>query len=80
LKWQLHDHHLHVCEEGADQLRRHVVYREFMRAQPESRARLSQHRWELCELHDNDRQRCMEGKHAMYSEINALVLTKGIDR
>lgn len=67
-------HHLYVCEQGACELRKHVAFRDYLRAHPAWRERLSQLKWELCLRHDNDRQAYMDGKAALVQEITALAL------
>jgi len=74
LKSSLPEHHLYVCEKGAKELTKHLAYREFMIKHPEWRAKLSEHKRELCERYNNDRQLYIDGKDAMMQEINRLAL------
>lgn len=75
-KASLPAHHLYVCEDGAYELRKHLVFRDFMRRHPEWRERLSQLKKELCLKHNNDREAYIDGKAAMVEEITELAMTE----
>jgi GrpB-like predicted nucleotidyltransferase (UPF0157 family) len=65
----LPSHHLYVCERGAPELHKVLAYRDFMRARPEWRERLSDHKWRLADVLENRRQAYIDGKDAMMHEI-----------
>lgn len=69
-------HHLYVCEHGAQELRKQLAFRDFMRGHPCWRERLSRLKWELCVAHANDRQAYIAGKDALVREITALALAE----
>jgi GrpB-like predicted nucleotidyltransferase (UPF0157 family) len=71
--------HMYVCQEGAYELRKQVAFRDFLRAHPAWRERLSSLKWELCLQHGNDRQAYMDGKDALVREITALALKAAED-
>lgn len=69
LKGSLPAHHLYVCMSGTPELRKHIVFRDFMRRHPEWIQRLSAHKVELCERYGNDRQAYIDGKSEMVQRI-----------
>ena len=68
----LPSHHLYVCIRGAPELRKHFVFRDFMRRHPEWVQRLSDYKVSLCEQHGNDRQTYIDGKAEMVQQITEL--------
>ena len=70
-------HHLYVCIAGVDELRRHLALRDFLRAHPEWRERLSRHKLDLCVRYGNDRDAYMAGKAEMVGEITRRALEEG---
>ena len=73
-KSRLPVHHLYVCEDGANELCRHLAFRDFMREHPEWRENLNRLKIELCLKYNNDRQAYIDGKSAMVEEITKLAL------
>jgi GrpB-like predicted nucleotidyltransferase (UPF0157 family) len=67
-------HYLYVCSRGSAELKRHLAFRDFLRARPDWAARLSELKRALCELHSDDREAYMEGKSALVQEITCLAL------
>jgi GrpB-like predicted nucleotidyltransferase (UPF0157 family) len=67
-------HHLYVCVAGADELRRHLALRDFLRVHAEWRERLSRLKLDLCVRYGNDRHAYMEGKAELVGEIARLAL------
>jgi len=65
-------HHLYVCMEGAPELRKHLLFRDFLRSHPEWVQRLSAHKVDLCKRYANDRQAYIDGKSEMVRQITAL--------
>ncbi len=53
----------------ASGLKRHLVFRDFLRLSPEYVRTLSTLKWQLAEEHDNDRQSYMDGEAALCEEI-----------
>ena len=62
-------HHLSVLDRDAAELRRHLAFRDYLRAHAEARDRLSEHKWALAERADNDLDAYLEGKAALVHEI-----------
>ena len=69
LKESLPVHHTYVCDKYGEALKRHLIFRDFLRLSPEYVRRLSNLKWQLAEEHDNDRQSYMDGKAALCEEI-----------
>jgi GrpB-like predicted nucleotidyltransferase (UPF0157 family) len=69
-------HHLYVCEGVTEDLRRVRAFRDYLRAHPDARERLSRHKLELAERFDNDRALYIEGKAAMVLEITNAALAE----
>ena len=69
LKESLPAHHTYVCDKYGEALKRHLVFRDFLRLSPEYARKLSNLKWQLAEAHDNDRQSYMDGKVALCEEI-----------
>ena len=69
---RLPSHHLYACEPDCYELRKHRVFRDFMRSNSNWIQRLSRLKWDLCVEHDNDRQAYMDGKDAMVKQITEL--------
>lgn len=74
IKASLPAHHLYVCEAGAYELRKHLLFRDFMKQHPEWRERLNRLKLELCMAHSNDRQAYIDGKAGMVQEITRLAM------
>ena len=75
LRSKLPPHHLYVCAEDSDELRRHLAFRDFLRGSPQYTQQLSQLKWDLAEEFDNDKEAYMEGKSDLVRQITALALT-----
>jgi GrpB-like predicted nucleotidyltransferase (UPF0157 family) len=67
-------HNPYVCFPDGPELRKHLAFREFLRAHPAWVAKLSAHKVRLCELHNNDREQYIAGKADMVREITDLAL------
>jgi GrpB-like predicted nucleotidyltransferase (UPF0157 family) len=74
LKAALPEHHLYVLDAGAEELRRHRAFRDFLRAHPDWVERLSAHKREVAARAGDDRQAYQDGKAAIVEEILALAL------
>lgn len=68
-------HHLYALEKDASELRRHLAFRDFLRAHSDWRDRLSEHKWDLAHRFDNDKDRYIDAETAMVQEIIALALS-----
>ncbi len=75
LKGSLPAHHTYVCDKYGEALKRHLVFRDFLRQSPAYARKLSNLKWQLAEAHDNDRQSYMDGKVDLCEEI----YEKGLD-
>ena len=62
-------HHLYVLDKGAEELRRHLAFRDYLRSHSDEAQRLSEHKWQLAARFDNDKERYIEAKAAMVLEI-----------
>ncbi|HUT59962.1 MAG TPA: GrpB family protein [Phycisphaerae bacterium] len=71
---RLHKHYPYVCEEGVQELRKQLAFRNFMRQSSEWREKLSRLKRELCVKHSNDRQAYMDGKADLVEEITKLAM------
>ena len=69
LKESLPAHHTYVCDKYGEPLKRHLVFKGFLRRSPEYAHRLSNLKWQLAEEYDNERQPYMDGKVALCEEI-----------
>ena len=67
-------HHLYVCPRESAELKRHLAFRDFLRANPAWASRLSALKRSLCDRHGDDRDAYMSGKDALAREITALAL------
>ncbi|MFF2807125.1 GrpB family protein [Streptomyces sp. NPDC058000] len=55
-------HHLYVCAADSPELARHLAFRDFLRAHPESARRYGELKWELAARHRDDRSAYTVGK------------------
>jgi GrpB-like predicted nucleotidyltransferase (UPF0157 family) len=62
-------HHLYACYPDAAELKRHIAFREYLKAHPDEARRLSEHKLDLAQRFDNDRALYIEGKAAMVLEM-----------
>ncbi len=53
-KPHLKNHHLYVCPQDSEELRRHITFRDFLRSHPEARERYSRVKEKAAELFPND--------------------------
>jgi GrpB-like predicted nucleotidyltransferase (UPF0157 family) len=74
LSAELPPHHLYVCPTDSEELERQIAFRDYLRANPEWVARLSELKRSLCEQHGDDREAYVDGKSAMVREITSLAL------
>ncbi len=67
-------HHLHVCEAGGFEERRHLAFRDFLRANPVDAARYEAVKREAARLHPEDRLAYMAGKESILLELERRAL------
>ena len=68
-KPHLMTHHLYVCPRDSEELRRHMVFRDFLRSDPESARRYSRVKETAAELFPEDIDKYMEYKSACIREL-----------
>ena len=69
LKEALPRHHLYVCPDDSSELKRHVVFRDFLRANADYVARYAAVKQKMARAHPRDIEAYMAGKHAIIQEI-----------
>jgi GrpB-like predicted nucleotidyltransferase (UPF0157 family) len=74
LKAALPSHHLYVTPKDSEELKSHIVFREYLKTHKADRERLSKLKWELAEKYANDKYPYMDGKNALVKEILAKAL------
>ncbi len=67
-------HHLYVCPDDSEELKREVAFREFLKTNLEYLNRLSTLKWSLAERYNNDREAYIRGKAALCQEITEKAL------
>ena len=74
-------HHLYVCTKRSAELKKEIVFRDYLRQNEEHAKRLSELKWSLAEAFDNDQKAYMEGKAVLCREITerALGQSRGIN-
>jgi len=70
LQYSVPRHHLYVCPKDSAELKKEVAFREFLKQNEVYVKRLSALKWSLAETFNNDREAYMDGKAALYQEIN----------
>jgi GrpB-like predicted nucleotidyltransferase (UPF0157 family) len=63
------EHHLYVCPPESGEYRRHIAFRDYLRAHPESAGAYGELKRRLAEQYRDDREGYNEGKHEFVSEI-----------
>ena len=71
-KPHLMKHHLYVCPSDSEELRRHVTFRDFLRANPDAAAKYSRVKEAAAALFPNDIEKYIEYKSPCIAEIYAL--------
>ena len=69
-------HYLYALYPDATELKRHLAFRDYLRAHTDEAARLSEHKLELATRFDNDRALYIEAKAAMVLEMIAAALAE----
>jgi GrpB-like predicted nucleotidyltransferase (UPF0157 family) len=68
-KPHLMSHHLYVCTENSDELRRHIVFRDFLRNNPDVAKRYSAIKETAAKLYPNDIDKYIEYKTPCIKEL-----------
>jgi GrpB-like predicted nucleotidyltransferase (UPF0157 family) len=72
----LPEHHLYVCPDDSQELRRHTAFRDYLRSHPEQAAELSALKRKLVRIHGGNREAYMAGKDSLVKKITALALAE----
>ena len=72
-KEHLKKHHLYVCPEDSPELRRHIAFRDFLRAHPEAVREYSRIKEEGAKQYPNDIERYIEHKSPFIEKIYAEI-------
>lgn len=65
------DHHLYLCPEGSPALRRHILFRDYLRTNPESACAYAARKRELAAIHHADRSKYQDAKAGFIDAIFA---------
>ena len=68
-KPHLQKHHLYVCSEGSEELRRHLIFREFLRHNPKAKARYALVKEKAAQLFPYDIDKYMAYKSDCIEEL-----------
>ena len=68
-KGHLMKHHLYVCPQASEELRRHITFRDHLRAHPEAAERYSRVKEQAAELFPNDIDGYIEYKSPVIKEL-----------
>ena len=68
-KEHLRKHHLYVCTKESPELRRHIVFRDYLRSHPEAVAKYSRVKEEAAKLFPDDIEKYIEYKSPCIAEI-----------
>ena len=72
-KDHLKKHHLYVCPEDSPELRRHIAFRDFLRAHPEAVREYSRIKEEGAKQYPNDIERYIEHKSPFIEKVYAEI-------
>ena len=68
-KEHLMDHHLYVCPEDSRELKRHVLFRDYLRSHPDAVQAYSQIKKEAAELYPHDIDNYINHKGVVIEKI-----------
>jgi len=68
-KFHLMEHHLYVCEKDADELKRHIALRDFLRTNKKYCDKYSDKKIEMAQKYPNDIDNYLDGKQPIIMEI-----------
>ena len=74
IKKSLPKHHLYVCPEHSEALKRHIAFRDYLKENKPDARRLSRLNRALAEKYNNDKYPYMDGKAALCQEITEKAL------
>ena len=72
-------HHLYVCASNSMEYRRHIAFRDYLRAHPDSGKRYGELKRSLAAQYGHDRERYGVGKDEFINEILRLTLSPAIE-
>ena len=72
-KEHLRKHHLYVCPEDSQELRKHIAFRDYLKAHPDAVREYSRIKEEGAELYPNDIDRYIEHKSPFIEKIYAEI-------
>ncbi|MBN6206807.1 GrpB family protein [Ralstonia pickettii] len=67
-------HHVHIFQEGSPDIKRHIAFRDYLRAHPNLRDRYGALKSKLAEQFPFDKESYINGKDALVKEIEAQAL------
>ena len=77
-----HTHHVHICEHGGEQERRHLAFRDYLRRHPDRAAEYLSLKRYLADVHRGSDQHSREqyalGKSAFVEGVIALAFQEGL--
>ena len=62
-------HHLYVCPESSEELHRHIVFRDFLRGNPDAAMQYSRVKEKAAEMYPNDIDGYMAYKSACIEQL-----------
>ena len=71
-------HQVHAFEDGSPQIARHLAFRDYMIAHPETAQEYSDLKRELAAQHPNDIEAYMDGKDEFIQEVDKRAAQEGI--
>ena len=66
--------HLHIFQAGSGQVRRHLLFRDYLRTFPAEANRYAELKWELARRYPGNRQAYQDGKAALVSAMERAAL------
>lgn len=72
-KEHLQQHHLYVCPEDSLELKRHLAFRDYLRAHPEAVNEYSKIKMEAAKLYPDDIDKYMEHKASVIEKIYSVM-------
>ncbi len=67
-------HHVHVFQVDSGDVQRHLAFRDFLRVHPEEARRYGELKASLAELHPDDIEAYMDGKHNYVQQVEVQAL------
>jgi GrpB-like predicted nucleotidyltransferase (UPF0157 family) len=68
-KQEFMTHHLYVCTQNSEELRRHIAFREYLKSHPEDREKYSEIKAQAAKMYPTDIDRYIETKGPYIAEI-----------